>query len=982
MNVSKFNAGRGVRSGISGVALIASLLAAQGAFAQSEGAAVQDAERDQGPAKVEANAEIVVTGTRVVRDGYKSPTPLTVLTAQDIQNSSPTNNLADFVNQLPSVANSVRPSNSRAALSNGIAGINTINLRNLDGVTARTLVLLDGRRSVVSNERGLVDVNTFPQALVSSVQVVTGGASAAYGSDAVAGVVNFVLDKKFKGLKLSADTGITGQGDGFNYSISGAAGISFADGRGHALLSGEWAHRDGIFQTDRAWNQRGLRLVANPAFVAGNGQPQFLRRYGAGVSNALPGGIINSSTAIAGSGVAANSLRGIYFGPGGSVNQYAYGTITDGVRTVGGDWMLNDSTRNVGLDAQEDRGGVFGRVSFELTPSIEIFAQASYNTQKTLFAVGSGNSTITSGASVTLRNDNAYLRNALGAARLAGINTVTIGTSNYDLGVRMSNNHRETQRYLIGAEGQFELFGKPAKWDVYGQYGRADTREQLYNITNTSRLALAADAVFAPAGNLLGVPAGTIVCRSSLTAPGNGCQPLNQLGTGVASPAAINYVLGDPYREQKIEQTVTGVNLSVTPFATWAGDVSVAVGAEYRKEKISGFVPTEFQSGWGVGNYLPNIGGYQVKEAYLETVVPVGLGLELNGAFRATDYSTSGNVSTWKVGATWQPIPDIRFRVTRSRDIRAPNLAEFFAAGRTQTTVINDPFRNNPATGAPPLLSVPVLSTTTGNTDLRPEVAQSLNLGVVLQPRFLPGFSASIDYFRIDLRNAIGSFGPQDIINLCFQGQQEFCAAYSVDPANPAQFLFRTKPFNLASQLVKGIDFEVSYRMPIGSDSMLALRALTTRNIDNILDTGIPGLVPINSVGALGSTAQNSPATPKWLYRVSATLDTPRFSMTATGRGIGSGVYLNTNIECQTGCPVTTTQFQTVDNNKVAGAFYADFNLAAKVEVGRAKGELFFNVTNLLDRDPILIPIGDVQANNQSDILGRAFRVGVRFQTK
>ena len=154
-------------------------------------------------------------------------------------------------------------------------------------------------------------------------------------------------------------------------------------------------------------------------------------------------------------------------------------------------------------------------------------------------------------------------------------------------------------------------------------------------------------------------------------------------------------MLGDPFREQRFKQTVGGVNLSVTPFATWAGDVSVAVGGEYRKEEVSGAVPTEFRTGWSVGNFLPTFGSYNVKEAYLETVVPLGLGAEFNGAVRATDYSTSGYVTTWKAGLTWQPIDDIRLRVVRSRDIRAPNLNELYQSGtsRTNTGTLSSPAR-------------------------------------------------------------------------------------------------------------------------------------------------------------------------------------------------------------------------------------------------------------------------------------------------
>ncbi|RZM29945.1 MAG: TonB-dependent receptor, partial [Sphingomonas sp.] len=538
----------------------------------------------------------VVAGSRIVRSGFESPTPLTVISAEEIQNSAPTNNIADFVNQLPALAGSTRPANSRLNLSSGQAGINALNLRNL-GET-RTLVLLDGRRSVPSTITGLVDINTIPQSLISSIEVVTGGASAAYGSDAVAGVVNFVLDKKYTGLKATVDSGVTTYGDGGNYSGSITAGVPFAGGRGHILFNAEVAHKDGIFDVDRAWNATGYVRIQDPNWTATSTTPQYLIRRQVGAVNSTPGGIVTGNTVLAGSGLTANNLRGRYFGQNGAVNQFQYGSLTfpavGGASapslTQGGDWRVNDTGRRIGLDAQDDRHGFFGRASFEAADGIELFAEAAYNRQRVVFNAGPNLST-----GVVLQRDNAFLINTLGAAALTGVNTVTIATSAADLPYRGVDNRREVQRYTIGMNGDFEAFGKRSAWNVYGQYGRAELHEQLTNVMNTQRMLNATDAVFAPAGNTAGVAAGTIVCRTTLAAPTNGCVPLNRLGLGVAGPAAIAYVLGSPYRDETIEQYVTGANLSLTPFATWAGDVSIAVGGEYRKEQIKGFVPPEFK---------------------------------------------------------------------------------------------------------------------------------------------------------------------------------------------------------------------------------------------------------------------------------------------------------------------------------------------------------------------------------------------------
>ena len=967
--------------------------------------AIEAAEADQ----------IIVTGSRIARDGFQAPTPLTVLSETEIQNSSPTNNIADFVNTLPSLAGSTRPSNSRLNISSGQAGINALNLRNLG--SERTLILVNGKRSVGSTITGLVDINTIPQALISSVEVVTGGASAAYGSDAVAGVVNFSLNNKFEGLKIEGDSGITQEGDGFNYSFSAAAGMAFAGGRGHVLLSGEIAHNDGILQVDRDWNAIGFLRFENPAYLANanSGAPQYIFVRGAGPTNSTPGSIITNSA-----GGAANRLRGTYFGSGGSVNQFVWGDLTFPVqtgsavplRTRGGDWRVNDSGRNIGLDPRDDRYGVFGRLSYEIGDNVEIFAEAAYNKQEVLFNAGPNlqtgivlNATGCTQTPVPI-TCNAFLLNTMGAAALQGITSVTIATTSADLPFRGINNKREVQRYLIGAEGDFDAFGKTARWDIYGQYGRADLREQLRDIQNIARINAARDAAFAPAGS--GFPTGSIQCLINVDAnPNNNdaaCVPLNRLGLGVADPAAIDYVLGDPYRKQRLEQMVVGANLSLTPFATWAGDVSVAVGAEYRKEKISGFVPDEFQpvptrdvngnvigatNRWSVGNYLPSFGSYNVKEAYLETVIPLGFGLEFNGAVRATDYSTAGYVTTWKAGATWQPIDDIRLRVTRSRDIRAPNLNDLFQAGTANSDSVSNPgfvTGTSPSfvpAGQPPQAGYSYSGFATGNTDLAPEKSDQWNVGAVFTPRFLPGFNLAVDYFDIRLKSGISAFTAQQIVNLCFLGEQAFCNAISVDPArtqNPAQpyLVILTRPFNAASQKVRGVDIDASYRIPMAQGSgAFTIRGLATRYLENRFNSGVPGTVVLNSVGVNGGQS----TTPKWIYRVSAAYDDDDFSVTAVGRGVSAGKYVANGIECQTTCPVSTVNAPTYERNRVKGAFYVDLNLTHKFKVGdESRGEFFMNVTNLLNGDPILLPETGLAANSTySDLLGRAFRFGVRF---
>jgi outer membrane receptor protein involved in Fe transport len=990
------------------------------AAAQTVATAQQDASDQPGTAADERDDTIVVTGSRVVRDGFRAPTPLQVLTEEDIENSSPTNNIADFVNQMPALAASIRPSNSRLELSNGIAGINALNLRSLG--TVRTLVLVNGRRSVGSTANGVVDINTIPQSLVQRVEVVTGGASAAYGSDAVAGVTNFILNNAYEGLKLEGDVGISERGDGFNYSGAITGGMKFADGRGRVIVAGEIAHTDGIFQvspTEREWNHQGFVRIQNPLWTANSTLPRYLLRTQVGQANSTPGGLITASN-----GSTNNTLCGTYFGAGGSVNKYQYTALVQPANVCapatpasttspslnqGGDWRLNDTGTRIGLIPKEDRHGIFGRASFEVSDGLTIFGEASYNRQETLFNAGpnlmtglSLNTTNCSTAAtpaVAPNTCNAFLYNTLGRAALAGVTSVTLGTSAVDFPFRGSNNSREVQRYVLGAEGDFGAFGRTARWDVYGQYGRANLHEELINIQQTVRRANALNAVFAQAGNPGNFPAGSIQCAinvdASATNDDPACRPLNLLGVGVSDPAAIKYILGNPYRDQVLEQTVVGANVSFEPFATWAGDVSVAVGAEYRKEQIDGFVPEEFQplfnadgtttSRWSVGNFRPSKGSYDVKEAYLETVVPLGFGLIFNGAVRGTDYSTSGYVTTWKLGATWQPIDDFLIRANRSRDIRAPNLNELYQAGTSNTsTVNNSPFFPGPGPGTLTYVqNLPYLGTITGNLNLRPEKADSWSIGGVVTPRMLPGFSASVDYWSVKVKGAIESLSADDIVNRCFEKLAEFCALIKPDPAIPSRVLISRQPVNFSSILLRGVDFEAAYRMRLGNGNF-GLRGLATRYIENTVETGVPNFTPFNSVGALGVSTGSQSITPKWIYRISAAYDTDDYTLTTVARGVSDGRYDATGIECGSTCPVSTNQFPTYEDNSIKGATYVDFNATFKFNAfGGKNGEFFVNVTNVLDADPIVLPETGMSANTTySDLVGRAFRVGVRLRMR
>lgn len=907
--------------------------------------------------------DITVTGSRIVRDGYNAPTPVSVLTNADIQAQAPAN-VADFVNQLPSIAGSSTPAGSTGSLSGGQAGINAISLRGLGA--GRSLVLLDGQRSVASTATGLVDVNTFPQQLIERVEVVTGGASAAYGSDAVGGVVNFILNKNFQGLQFTADTGITDYGDGEFYRFTATAGFSAMDGRLKVIASGEYYDLPGIHKVDRDWNRRGYFHINNPVYAPGNGEPERYVGFGIGPSNATPGGV-----------VASGPLRGLYFGPidpatgRATTGQLNYGQVS-GPWMIGGDWEYTSSNW-VGINSfqpGQERIGAFGRVMFELTPDIEIFGQASYNRDEGysvyIQSINAGN--------LRIAADNAFLPESVRQQMIDnGLSTISLGSSNFGIPPGTATNVREVYRYVAGASGKFMAFNRNWSWDFYYQKGISKLNENLINTWHNARMNAATDAVYSVPGD----PTSQIVCRINVdTNPDNddpSCAPLNRIGMGGVTQAGIDYVMGTPYRLQTIKQDVASLTFSGDLFRLPGGTMAVAFGGEWRREQVDGFVEDQYRDGWQYGNYLPNVGKYDVTEGFVELAMPVFQGFELNAAGRFTHYSTSGDVQTWKVGATYQPIDDIKFRGTISHDIRAPNLDELFAAGtgRSNTVLINGQ-------------STEYQQLATGNSNLKPEVADSWTIGAVFTPTFLPGFAISADYYEVDITDAINSLQPQIVADMCYlQNIAEQCANITTRP--DGQLQIRLAPLNFARQRARGLDLEATYRAELGA-GQLTLRGLATHYIENLLNNGIDA--PIDTAGSNDGTWGGGPAS--WVYRLSALYNVEPFTFSLIGRGVSSGKISNAYIECQSDCPASTVEHRTINNNHVDGKFWLDSSITFAFQGwANTRGELQFTVANILNTDPALIgrgPTGNsapsYPATNQSiyDMYGRTYRISARLK--
>lgn len=936
------------------------------------GAAAAQEQLEQGASQDDSIAVVTVTGTRIVRDGYEAPTPLTVMGVEELQAQAPVN-IADVVNQMPSVAGSITPANSQTSISSGGAGINALNLRGLGSV--RTLVLLNGQRSVGSALTGVVDVNNFPQQLIERVDVVTGGASSAYGSDAVSGVVNFVLDTDFTGFKTEVMGGITDEGDDDQYKVSAAFGTPFASDRGHLLFSGEYSSVAGVINNDRDWNQEGWKTINNPAYVVGNGEPERLVVNQVAPADATLGGIVTAGV-LPGGRTGPTAARGTYFGPGGATADYQYGQYSAPFSVGGANWQDFNLDDFISLDPEQTRRNLFGRLSFELTDSIEIYGQALW-AQNDIYVEAAPQFNI---GNITIQRDNAFIPASVLAELEPTYTGFRLGTFHGDLPPIIGDNERTVTSYVLGLNGRF---GDGWSWDLYYQMGTTDTRTAAPGAYNRANFSRAIDAVRDPAGN--------IVCRSTLQVdPADGCVAFNVMGIGVNSPEAIAYVLGagGAWREEEFTQDVAAFSVQGEPFSSWAGPVSMATGVEWRQEEVSGVVdPDSLVNNWFVGNYLPTFGEYDVTEGFLETVVPLAADLpwaetlDLNGAVRLTDYSTSGSVETWKIGAIYSPIPDITFRATRSRDIRAPNLEELFQAGGANTNNVVDPFNGNQ--------TVQYQGFRVGNPNLQPEEADTIGVGIVLQPSFAPGLSASVDYYEIDIGGAIGAVDPQEIVDRCFTGNQEYCDAITRGPG-PGGVVqiqrIRIQPFNLVTRTARGIDVEASYRLPMtvwGGD--LSFRALMTRYLENYENNGINA--PTDSAGQNSSLGSNGP--PDWLARVTAGYTNDRLSVSLSGRGISSGVYDNSFIECTSGCPISTTDNRTINNNHIDGAFYLDGSASYTFQdIGVFSDlELFLSIRNIFDKDPAVVaggPGGTAFSSHPVnptyyDYLGRTFRAGFRM---
>jgi len=984
---------RDSKNSVSVIALLASLFSApvcaQAQPAQAGGQATQTASVEQ----------VTVTGSRVISDVANSPTPITAVSSDQLLTTTPTN-VADGLNKLPVFQNS----NSSRNLSSG--GGNSsgdfLNLRNFG--TARTLVLLDGMRLPASNQGGSVDVSTLPETLMSRVDVVTGGASSVYGSDAITGVVNFVLDKNFNGVKYEANAGISGYGDGLKYKMNMAAGTDLFGGRGHIEGAVEYRHSDGVLQS------------ARPVFAVGLGSYNTGNTPNNPVTNILHAG--QTVSTFSGKITCSNcSVNGYEFGTPGIPTPANLGYIPPGQNAIasGGDGAAVDSESIYG---NTRNASAFGRFSYNIDSDTTVFTQLSL-TQANVFNYFFPSQQEPSRQTVNYYKNNPFLPLAtqalLGDDSATDPNWATDGTNTFKVSewYAAPNRYRDTNnvtRNIVSTTGVNGVVFKDFAWDAHYTHGetRASTTG-LFNGNNQFHDA-AQDAVIDPVTH-------SLVCYNDTAAAialyGNiypGCIPINTFGNNVTTDAQYTYWSRPTHFTESNIMDDVAADISGNLFDLPAGPLKVALAGEMRWLDYtidSNASPTDVVNCFGLrlcgnaagtgpvnqatvtqtlwdNNTVPSTHASEnVWEFSAEVGVPILKDLPLvqnldaDLAGRYTDYSVSGSVQTWKIGLDWHVNDSVRFRGTTSVDIRAPTLNDLYSPQVSNSGPFLDPLTQFNPGG--------IQTVSGGNPNLVPENSRTYTGGVVLTPSFIPGLTMSADYYNIKVKNAIGTVSGANtaIANICIAsgGSSPLCSLYvrpfpytNTTPANYPTLL-KAQNLNVAFASTEGEDYEIDYGFDTADVAsylagLVNLRALL--NVAPVLNSAtFPG-APIQHGYGVGTTtaSQKGHATIIGDYTLgnwSVDAEWHWFSGLNNNGVFGPGqtYYAQDRVRSFSTMDFTLSRQITFSDNTVMSAYFNvqnAFNSVPPYTVGSSgnPGSIFGGV-----------PPGE-------DVMGRYFTIGVR----
>ena len=906
------------------------------------------------PAFAQDEAEedvIIVTGSRIVRPDLEASSPVAVIAGDDFKTfNSPS------VESLLSENPQFLPENG-PAVNNGSPGAATLNLRGLGD--QRTLVLVDGKRMVSYDYNGIVDVNTIPTALIKRVDVLTGGASAVYGSDAVSGVVNFILDDEMTGLRLDGSTQITGHGDGEVYDLNVTGGIDLG-GRGNIVASVGYLKRKLVYQGDRDY----AKFVLDSGDLVSPG----------GSSTTFP---TNFDNTFINDGndyyqIGANDQLVPYYQP------YNYGP-PNYLTTPQERWL----------------GTVLAK--FDVTDSIELYGRGTYVSSK----VNSQSApTGTFGYTFDIYRENPYLTDQQEALFFNGLDQSVESTSVgirrriVESGGRTTTYDNEAWQGVVGLRGEF---ANGFSWDLFGQYAQTKRDIAYLNDITYGLVAQALDAV--DDGN------GNIVCRD----PSNGCVPINLFTQDPIPQDALAFISATGKQKDKSQQYVFGASVSgdIGTLSPWSDSAAgFAIGAEYRKEKGVSTIDDLYASGeligYGQGQTFPAF-SYDVKEVYGELLVPLvtdrslfqDLNLELGA--RYSDYSTVDSVFSWKAGANWTPVDGLRMRGMFQRAVRAPNLYELSAP--TVAGIDNlgsDPCSGtNPvgnstltdlciATGAPAgqigQIAGPVSGQINafygGNLDLQEEKSDTFTLGFVATPRGIPGMSIAIDYYNIRIKNAIDVLAgsPQNVVDACYEIFQDASSPYcqaiirnDLTGALSGGIDYGVQQFNFNSAVLKtkGVDVNFDYTRPFGDNNTIGFHLAGTY-VDSYKKQGDTFVEPTECAGKFGFSCNIAPM-PKWKHTATLTLGLGDITVAGRWRLIGS-----------------VSEDDGTDILRAKIGSYSYFDLTGSADIADAF-TFRVGVNNLFDKDPPIVgaAAGGTSYNSANtfptvyDPLGRTFFAGI-----
>lgn len=906
---------------------------------------------------------IVVTGSRIARPELESAMPISVVRMADVERFGRTTAYDALVRE-PSVGVGIGPGSSYGASWD--AGISTVSLRNLG--TNRSLTLIDGMRRVSgSAQSSAVDLNMIPGAMIDRIEVVTGGAAAIYGADAVSGAVNVITKTDYQGLQFSAQTGVSGHGDSGRTTISGVGGGKFGDDRGSFIIGATYTKSPELADADR-WFARGLHTyLANPDNTGpSDGIPdQILIRNWSGLYiSPVPTFYHNGNSYLYRDG---QLVIGKYD------TQYRTGEFGGG---VGGDGYDNNSTRGYMLNEELESFATIARLGYKLNDNIEYTARVDYgqthalhrsetyrDDSRTVWMGGAG------GAVAYL--DNPFLPGAIRQYMVDnGLTQLNIDRVYSNFPKKREVHNRQTINLQTGLNGK--LFND-LKWGVFFQYGRSQDDVVTRNSPYRSHWIAARDAIADPV-------TGEAICRDP-AARANGCVPFDIFGTTPVTAEQLAYATGTRYEKRINTQRIFGGNLTGRLVSLPYGDASFSLGAEHRTESLvttdsAGELGTELIGGGLLADHPELDASFDVTEVFGELVVPLLRDLpfvdrlEVEGAYRYSHYNTFGGTNTWKAGATWSPMKGIRFRGVRSRSVRAPNFGELYApTSEAITGSILDPCGegryNNTATRAancaalgittplPAIYSDAVVVTAGGNKNLQPETSDSLTLGAVFQPGFIPGLNLTVDYWNIDIKNVIAQFGYLNILQLCVDlptTNNSFCPQV-VRAADGKVTNVYSNQLNASRMKARGLDFGFDYRRPLVGGK-LGVSFKGTYLLERTVQT-TPG------IAAGDITYDGGYGDPRFRGVLTTSYDIGKLSVALDTRFISATLVYPNNVGDEY-----------VNENEIPSRTYND--LSAQVRVTQ-RLKVGAGVNNIFDVTPPVYPGTATGAGGRYDTVGRYF---------